>query len=227
MKIVSLNLQGFFGWAARQPAIESYLAHERADVVLFQEVVYLPQVAPVPQPELLNRALRYPVRHEVVSRQQQSPEYGLYREGLAALSAHPVPASTTLVLPREAGDPHERIVQLLDVQTPDRLWLFANVHLSVRDDRAITQLRLILQLLEARGERRILVGDFNVHRLERHRAIWGADYELSSERFPVATFPGSAEGLDYLLVPSDRRLEHLEVSPHGLSDHLGIAATLR
>lgn len=224
MKVVTLNLRGFFGWAERMPRIAAYLERERPDLVLLQEVVYLPGVSPVTQVDQLNEVVRFPFRHSSVSRLQSSPQ-GPYREGLAVLSRHPVPQSETLILLREEGDPHNRLVQFFDVDAGDGApWRFANVHLSVRDDFALHQLAEVLGILTARGETRIIGGDFNVNHLERRaRLLWRDDYGLSSEIEHYVSFDGSQQANDYFLVPKPITVRSLAVSEDGLSDHRGLA----
>lgn len=71
MKIVSLNLRGFFDWEARMPLILRYLEREQPEVVLLQEVVYLPEVSPFSQLDLLNQAAGFPHLHSSISRCRQ------------------------------------------------------------------------------------------------------------------------------------------------------------
>ncbi|MGN6445155.1 endonuclease/exonuclease/phosphatase family protein, partial [Amnibacterium sp.] len=93
MRITTLNLQGFLDWDARAPRIAAFLRGVDPDVVLFQEVVYLPDVSPYSPVELLNRELRMPFRHEAITRLQRGRAHPVYREGLALLSRVPL-AST-------------------------------------------------------------------------------------------------------------------------------------
>src|SRR5947209_3612762 len=153
MRITSLNLQGFADWEARMPRIVAYLRQVAADVVLFQEVVWLPEISPSTQVDLLSRELDYPYRHESVTRLQRGRVVEDYREGLGLLSRHPVPVTEAFVLHHEQGDPHQRIVQLADVTVDGAVWPLMNVHLSVRDDFALRNLEEVLRILEARKER--------------------------------------------------------------------------
>lgn len=184
MRITTLNLRGFFDWTARSRQILDYLRGLSPDVILFQEVVYLPQISPFSPVELLNRELRLPYRSEAITRLQRGRTHPVYREGLALLSAAPITGTQTLALQHEDGDPHQRIVQFADVTADDGVWPLANVHLSVRDDFALHHLGEVLAVLRAKGERRILGGDFNVNHLEQHAALWH-DAVLTSDRKSV------------------------------------------
>ncbi|MCS5719587.1 endonuclease/exonuclease/phosphatase family protein [Herbiconiux sp. CPCC 205763] len=228
MKIVSLNLRGFFDWPERLPLIVDYLRAQQPEVVLLQEVVYLPDVSPFTQLEQLNDVLGFPYRHASVSRLQPSPQ-GAYREGLAVLSRLPVTQSETLILLHEEGDPHNRLVQFFDLAArtgDDAVWKFANVHLSVRDDFALHQLDEVLSILKSRGEKRIIGGDFNINHLERHAHLWRADYVLTSEIEHYVSFAGSSQANDYFLVPRQYALRSLTLSPDGLSDHRALAVEI-
>jgi len=226
MKIVSLNLRGFFDWAARLPRIVEYLRSERPDVVMLQEVVYLPDVSPLTQLDQLNGVLGFPYRHSSVSRLQSSPQ-GAYREGLGVLSRLPVTQSETLILLHEDDDPHNRLVQFFDVDAgADGSWGFANVHLSVRDDFALHQLDEVLGILRARGEKRIVGGDFNINHLERRAHRWRDDYVLTSEIEKYVSFAGSSQANDYFLVPREYAVQSIALSPDGLSDHRALAVEI-
>jgi endonuclease/exonuclease/phosphatase family metal-dependent hydrolase len=226
MRVTSLNLRGFFDWQARAPRIEAYLRQADPDVILFQEVVFLPEVSAFTPADLLNRRLQYPYHHGSVTRLQQGRQYPVYREGLAMLSRLPVPTTEALVLRHEQGDPHQRIVQLLDVREDGHLWRFADVHLSVKDEFAIHHLKELLGILEARGERRILGGDFNVNHLERHAALWRGRAVLTSEVQQYVSHPGTDENDDYFLVPDGFGIGRIQLSGDELSDHRAVTVDL-
>jgi endonuclease/exonuclease/phosphatase family metal-dependent hydrolase len=223
MKVISLNLRGFFGWQERLPLVAGYLQAEAPDLVLLQEIVYLPDVSPFTQLDLLNQVAGFPYRHASVSRLQPSISYGPYREGLGVLSRVAVTQTETLILLHEQHDPHNRLVEFFDL---DNGWKFANVHLSVRDDYALNQLKEVLGILHARGEKRIIGGDFNLNHLERHAHLWHDDYVLTTEIEHYVSFAGSAQANDYFLVPREYTLGSIELSVDGLSDHRALAVEI-
>ncbi|MBW4042145.1 MAG: hypothetical protein HIU86_08460 [Acidobacteria bacterium] len=225
MRITTLNLRGFFDWTARSPQIIAYLKGVDPDVILFQEVVYLPEISPFSPVELLNRELRLPYRSESITRLQRGRTHPVYREGLALLSKAPLTATQTLALQHELGDPHQRIVQFADVTGDEGVWPLANVHLSVRDDFALHHLREVLTVLQAKGERRILGGDFNVDHLEQHADLWH-DAVLTSTVARYQSHPSSHENDDYFLVPTEFSIDRVLVSGDHLSDHEAITVDL-
>jgi endonuclease/exonuclease/phosphatase family metal-dependent hydrolase len=225
VRITTLNLRGFFDWDARAPQIVAYLRGVDPDVILFQEVVFLPDVSPFSPVELLNRELGLPVRHEAITRLQHGQTHAVYREGLALLSRLPAASTQAIALQHEQGDPHQRIVQLVDVTAPDGVWPLVNVHLSVRDDYALRHLGEVLGILRDKGERRIIGGDFNVNHLEQHAALWH-DAVLTSSVASYQSHPSSQENDDYFLVPTDFTIDRVLVSGNDLSDHEAVTVDL-
>jgi endonuclease/exonuclease/phosphatase family metal-dependent hydrolase len=225
VRITTLNLRGFFDWTARSPQIVAYLRSMDPDVILFQEVVFLPEVSAFSPVELLNRDLGLPFRHEAITRLQRGRVNPVYREGLAVLSKLPLAATQTLALEHEQGDPHQRIVQFVDVTGEGGVWPLANVHLSVRDDFALHHLGEVLTILRAKGERRILGGDFNVNHLEQHASLWH-DAVLTSTVASYESHPSSHENDDYFLVPTEFVIDRVQVSGDHLSDHEAVTVDL-
>ena len=194
-------------------------------MILFQEVVYLPEISPFSPVELLNRELRLPYRSEAITRLQRGRTHPVYREGLALLSKAPIAATQTLALQHEQGDPHQRIVQFADVTADGGVWPLANVHLSVRDDFALHHLGEVLTILRAKDERRILGGDFNVNHLEQHASLWH-DAVLTSTVASYQSHPTSHENDDYFLVPTEFTIDRVQVSGDDLSDHEAVTVDL-
>lgn len=227
MKITTLNLQGFDHWETREAAIITYLTSEAPDVVLFQEAVYLPDISPYNQAQLLNSTLHYPYQQSVISRLQVGLEYPVYREGQVALSRHPIVSSDTLVLKQAEGDHHQRIVQLLDVYIDEQVVPIANVHFSITDDFdfATPQLQELLDLLASRGEQRIIMGDFNLNDLDASAELWQNDY-ISSTMFDYLSYPSMNKRNDYILVPKNYTLDAVTTSGDDLSDHRALTATV-
>lgn len=227
MKITTLNLQGFDQWETREAAIITHLTKETPDVVLFQEAVYLPDISPYNQVQLLNSTLHYPYQQSVISRLQVGLEYPVYREGLAALSRHPIVSSDTLVLKQAEGDAHQRIVQLIDCYIDEQVVPIANVHFSITDDFdfATPHLKELLDILASRGEQRIIMGDFNLNDLDASAELWQSDY-IATTKFDYLSYPSMNKRNDYALVPKSYSLEAVGVSGDDLSDHRALTATI-
>ena len=227
MKITTLNLQGFDHWDTREAAIITHLTQELPDVVLFQEAVYLPDISPYNQVQLLNGSLHFPYQQSVISRLQVGVDHPVYREGLAALSRHPIVSSDTIVLKQAEGDAHQRIVQLLDIYVDEQVVPIANVHFSITDDFdfATPHLEELLDILASRGEQRIIMGDFNLNNLDASAELWQADYAASTA-FDYISYPSMDKRNDYALVPKSYSLDAVSVSGDDLSDHRALTAQL-
>jgi endonuclease/exonuclease/phosphatase family metal-dependent hydrolase len=221
MRITSLNLQGYFDWRDRQPAIVAHLRALQPDVVIMQEDVYLPDISPLSPSEALNKELHFPFRHSAITRLQTSPSTPYYREGLTILSKLPIVNSQVLVLKQDPRDEHQRIIQCFDVQTKEGVVQCANIHLSIEDNFPfpVTQLREMFEILSRRGERRIIGGDFNIRDLEAHQALWQEDYTATTA-IPYVSYPAENKRVDYYLIPNDYTVTNMAISAtEHLSDH--------
>lgn len=220
MIITTLNLQEFHDWEVRKPALIEYLQSTLADIILFQEVVYLPAISPYNQAQLLNQVLKYPNIQSAITRLQPSSKYETYREGLAAISKYPVVQSDTIILKQAEGDEHNRIVQLLDVEIDGRIVKIANVHFSITDitDFATAHLKETLEILASRDEERIIAGDFNLSSLEHVSALWADKYRCSTEQDYIS-YPGMNKRIDYFLIPKSYSFDSISTSGEGISDH--------
>lgn len=227
MKITTLNLQGFDQWESREAAIITYLTDEAPDVVLFQEAVYLPDISPYNQAQLLNSSLHYPYQQSAISRLQVGVEYPVYREGLATLSRHPIVSSDIIVLKQAEGDAHQRIVQLLDLYIDEQVVPIGHVHFSITDDFdfATPQLQELLDLLASRGEQRLIIGDFNLNDLDASAELWQEEY-VASTLFDYLSYPSMNKRNDYILVPKSYTLDDVTTSGDDLSDHRAVTATV-
>jgi endonuclease/exonuclease/phosphatase family metal-dependent hydrolase len=228
MRITTLNLQQFVNWEARQPAIIDYLQSTSPDIIVFQEVVFLPKISPYNQVQLLNQTLNYSTIHSAITRLQPSTEHETYREGLAALSKFPVVQSDTIILKQAPGDEHNRIVQLLDLEVDGRIIKIANVHFSITDiiDFATAHLTETLEILAMRGEERIIVGDFNLSSLEEAAYLWEKQYRCSTEKDYI-TFPKQNKRIDYFLIPKAYSFESISTSEGELSDHQAVTVDIK
>ena len=225
VKLTSLNLWGRVKWSEREPLIVEYLREVDADIVFFQEVVYLPEESAETQPTELNELLQYEHRHSIVSRLQTSPLYENYREGLCILSKYPVVQSETLVLKQNPNDHLQRIVQLFDVNQDGKVVKYANVHFAEKPEMAYEHLEELLHILRSRNEQRIIVGDFNVPDLEQHIALWQEEYVASTKERYVS-YPANEFRIDYVLVPKANEIISVVVSPDGLSDHRALTVEI-
>lgn len=230
LKITSLNLQGFEDWETRSPLILEYLKRIDADIVVFQEAVFLPSVSPHNQAQLLNQDLGYPYQVSTISRLQVGIEHPIYREGLALISKYHIRSSDTLILKKHEDDEHSRILQLIDVWVGEQIIRIGHVHFSITDfvDYATPHLKETLSILKARHEKRILIGDFNITHLEETSELWDDEYIASTE-VPYITYPTWHEGpkrTDYALIPKEFSFDTIEVSGDGLSDHRALTVVI-
>lgn len=227
MKLTTLNLQGFIDWDQRKPEIIEYLKATDPDIILFQEVVFIPDISPFNQAQILNQELGYAYEHSAVTRLQPSSQYATFREGLSMLSKFPVSKSDTIVLKHEEGDEHNRILQLVDVLFEDRVIKLANVHFSITDitDFATAHLKETLEIIANHGEKRIIAGDFNIDHLEDFTYLWDESY-VASTKIPYTSYPNMNKRNDYVLLPKPYDFKSLSTSSDTLSDHTAVTVEI-
>ncbi|MDB5187395.1 MAG: hypothetical protein JWM07_867 [Candidatus Saccharibacteria bacterium] len=223
MKITfsSVNVQSFTDWEDRKPNIIDYVKQTDPDVVLFQEVTFLPQINAENQVSILNKSLGYLYENSAVTRLQASTEFENYREGLGLISKYPILKSETFILKQQSHDEHQRIVQLVDILCDEKVVKFANVHFSISDrDESLPREHLheLLQVLESRGETRIIGGDFNMNEIDLNADLWHDTY-VSSSVTPYITYPSMNKRIDYFLLPKEYSFISITTSGDGLSDH--------
>lgn len=197
-------------------------------MVMFQEVVYLPELSAHNQAQLLNAELGYRYENCAVSRLQEGIDYKVYREGLGIISRHPILQSDVVVLKQAEGDHHQRIVQLIDLLINGEVVKIANIHFSLTDDVdfATAHLQETLDLLRARGEDRVIAGDFNMKHLENLADLWQDHYSASTD-FDYVSYPAENKRIDYFLVPKKYTLTTLTTADdQRISDHLPLTATI-
>lgn len=224
----SLNVQSFTDWKTREPAIIEHFEKTTPDVILFQEVTFLPQIDPYTQVTLLNQSLQYPYEATHITRLQDSHEYETYREGLGILSKWPILKTETLILKQQTHDEHQRIVQLVDLLCHKKVVRLAHVHFSISDnDENLPRQHLyeLLEILTARGETRIIGGDFNMNDIELHTDLWQDDY-ISSSVTPYITYPSMNKRVDYFLLPKSYGFLDIQTSGDGLSDHRALEVSV-
>ncbi len=230
LTLTSFNLQGFEEWERRHPLILDYLARVNPDVIFFQEAVFLPEVSPHNQAQLLNQDLGYPYQMSTISRLQKGVHYPVYREGLALLSKYAISSSDTIILKKDERDEHNRIIQLIDIKVGESIIRLGHIHFSITDDFdfATPHLQETLDILKSRNEKRILMGDFNLTDLNESSHLWRDDYRASNEvayiSFP--TLPWGPKTTDYTLMPIEYTFDSIEVSEDGLSDHRGLTVII-
>lgn len=238
MKLTTLNLQGFTDWETRKPKILAYLQNIQPDIILFQEVVFLPQISPHNQVHLLNQTLGYSTEITEITRLQASPTYSPYREGLGLLSKYPITKLDTITLKQAEGDPHQRIIQLIDLVVDNTSVEIAHVHFSISDpppDFASAHIQETFELLEARDDRRIIAGDFNMSDLSAVAAPWKDNYIASPDISPyISQYNAKSTDnklvdrcADQIWIPKSYHFTgEIEVSPRDLSDHCAVTAQI-
>lgn len=223
IKIISLNLGGYTDWESRKPKIIEYLNSENADIVLLQEVRFDETKYAVNQAVELNTMFNAPYEFtsSSVSRFYRPSVGEPYKEGLAVLSQKQIKNSEVFALTQMPDDKHIRLVQNIDIDDGGLSLKVSNIHLS-NNQYAPNQLRELMGVLDRRGEKRIVVGDFNIANLSAHNELYKG-YTASHEYDEhYVSFPSKELTIDYMLLPDEYKYKSIVVMD-GLSDHVALS----
>lgn len=204
MTIVSMNLGKYNHWHNNVTEFADFINSVKPDILLLQEVKYDPKMSAYNQAVSLNRQLVNSFRYEAscVSRFYKSSKGDIYKEGLATPSHHPITKNEVLVLTKRDDDKHTRIMQNSNISVNDITIKLSNIHLS-NNDYSYEQLDEILVLLKARGEKRIIAGDFNIADLQKHLNHNAKEYTVSTAFSDYISFPAENKTFDYMLLPTE------------------------
>lgn len=217
MKVLSLNIGGNNAFESRLDNIVDYLSDISADIICLQEVMLHEDVSPLSQARQINEQLGYPQIAESITRYYVTSEGNAYKEGLAILAKHPLKNVEGFTHVKMPDDKHQRIALLADIETESGSVQIANVHFS-NNEYSKMQLSELLDLLSARNEQRLIIGDFNMQPKDVSQ-IAGSDYQSSFDFKEYVSYPFKSETLDYALVPAQYKITSVNAENADISDH--------
>lgn len=223
----TLNIAGYRQWNNRTHLIAEAVAKLDVDIMLLQEVHFDPAISYENQATLLNRLLTIPYRYSctTISRLYLASDgRSTRREGLAVLSRYPIEQTETLVLQKAPDDRHDRIVQNVDVAIgANKMLNLTNIHLSNNKNKH-HQLLELCKIIDARSERRIIVGDFNIANLHAYRKLF-LGCTLSTDKNAYVSYPLENKTFDYFIIPDTYDCKRVSVVD-GMSDHSFVSCQL-
>ncbi|HEX9679213.1 MAG TPA: endonuclease/exonuclease/phosphatase family protein [Candidatus Saccharimonadales bacterium] len=217
MKIVSLNIGGNNDFASRLESITGYLSRSSPDVTCLQEVMLQEDASPYSQARQINNVLNFPHITELITRYYVTSKGDAYKEGLAIISKHPLSNVEGFTHVKMPDDKHQRIALLAEVETDSGTIRLANAHFS-NNEYSRMQLSELTDLLSARHEQRIIIGDFNMSP-EDVSQLAGDGYQSSRDFKEYVSYPSKSETLDYALVPNGFSYKSVSADDTQLSDH--------
>jgi endonuclease/exonuclease/phosphatase family metal-dependent hydrolase len=119
-----------------------------------------------------------------------------------------------------------RSILCFDVVIKTKIYYFANIHFTNKEQTAKNELIEFLKFIHSRREKRIMAGDFNLFNLPKYCDIY-VGYKLSYNFKNYLSYPNDNGCLDYVLMPAHFEFKNIELSDSDLSDHKGVFVEIK
>ena len=126
---------------------------------------------------------------------------------------------------KEKDESEPRSILCFDLKIKSRIYYFANIHFTNKEESAKNELVEFLNFIHSRGEKRIMAGDFNMFNLPKYSNLFNG-YKLSYNYKPYISYTKDNGCLDYIMIPDNFNFTHLELVEEYLSDHKGLFVNL-
>lgn len=224
MKIATLNLWRYYDWDRRQDKILDTLRELKPDIIALQEVQLNQSFNLLPQSSQIAKSLGY--EHYVFAptsqKSKQIDKNGKFTQsashGLAIISKYPILTSETVFLKKYESDKELRSILLVSVLVEGSVVNICNVHFENSDSTSKLHLDETISRLKDRNIETIVLGDFNIFDLDKHKDIL-SDYNLSSDITNYISYPKDNGSLDYIILPKNMQINDVNCSHNDISDH--------
>ncbi len=205
IKLLTLNLWGFNDWSNRKNNITGILNELQPDIVALQEVRSDDKFFQEPQSSIIAKLCDYKYRIYVPSHKKvitEGVEKRNVDHGLALLSKYSILESEAIFLEKLPEDNEQAIIVLSKIKFKDKSLHICNVHFENNDRAAERQLKQTMNLMHDKGILPIILGDFNIYKLDNYKNILH-NYRISTEFTPYVSYPKDNGTLDYIVIPDN------------------------
>jgi endonuclease/exonuclease/phosphatase family metal-dependent hydrolase len=226
LKLMTLNVWGYYDWQKRQKNIASLLSKNKPDIVALQEVQFDSSMANQPQSELISAGYAYTVYFPLCVKKGVTDSSTEVMHGLALLSKYPILRTSSHILKQHIADHDAAGLLFADVQVGGQTVSICNVHFDNTDTTSLLHLKEALKLCHAKSISPILLGDFNIYNLPKYQELING-YSVNLDHTPYISFPREKETLDYIVIPNDTySFESVNCSDEYVSDHNAVWVSL-
>ncbi len=231
ISLLTLNLWRYYDFDTRLSNLISVLKIKQPDIIFLQEVQIDTTFSPFSQVELIKKQLPeygYSFHSTTYLKEsQQGKKLDVpAQHGMAVLSKYPIVNSFEYFVSKNEHETEPRSMFCFDVEIRSKVYQCANIHFANKEAWAKNQLVEFLNFIHARGEHRIMAGDFNLFDLAQYSSITEG-YHLSYNYKPYISYPDDKGCLDYIMIPDTFEFLGLELLEEYLSDHKGVMVSLK
>lgn len=233
LRIMTLNMWGYYDWDVRKDNILSLVKSESPDVIALQEVQLNHAFSYSPESDFIanNCGYKYRIFAPTYPRSNQIDRSGSRTQrtsyGLAFLSKYPIETAETHFLELYPDHQEECSVLFCTVNVGGSLIKVCNVHFANSDKHSDLHLRELICLCEQRNEQPVIVGDFNIFDLSAYKNSVLKGYSITTDNAHYVSMPKDHGTLDYIAAPDSRyNLKEVLCSDVYVSDHRALLATI-
>lgn len=233
MKLMTLNLWCYFDWTSRKDNITKLIFTHDPDIIAFQEVQTNKSFSDNPQPYDIADTCDYKYRvfAPTYNRDGQISVDGQMNQlasfGLGLISKYPIISAETYFLRQHPDHDEAYSVMICKIEIDGVIVDICNVHFGNSDLYADLHLNELMDLFEARKIRPILLGDFNIWKLDAYKQNRLAGYGLTTDVAEYESMPKNSGTLDYIAAPADAyTIKDVYCPTEYVSDHRALLATL-
>ena len=234
LKLMTLNLFRYHDWGERKGNIAALVHDLQPDIVVMQEVLTNRAFSDMPQSDFIADTCNYryrsfaPTLLRMNSRDKAGNRNQQASEGQACISKFPIVSTENYFLRQYPDYPEDVSVQFCTLDVDGESVELCNVHFA-NNHIAFKHLDELLELIEKRAAKPIIIGDFNIYKLAEYKAKVGplTGYQISSDISEYVSYEADGESLDYIAAPASKYDIKDVVCPEVyVSDHRAVMATV-
>lgn len=230
---MTLNLWGYHDWDNRVDAIVSLIQEHNPDCIALQEVLTNHAFSNYPQSDYIADRSGYkyrifaPTYARTNSRDRAGNRTQRASYGLAFLSRYPIVSSESYFLQQYPDHDEAHTVLLCSVEVNGFLMETCTVHFANSTKHADLHLNELMDLIEKRKVRPIVLGDFNIYDLSAYKNTRLKAYTLSTDVAAYTSMPSDNGTLDYIVAPESKyHFKEVTCPNVYVSDHRALLATI-
>lgn len=235
---MNLNVWNYNKFDERKKLIVDFIKKHNPNVIAFQEIRddSRKNTKGNNQLQQLNWYLKYPYSaffetmdvnsvNKALNDPKYDPSNPRIKEGVGLLSKFKIVQSYGRMLKQHSKDKYTRGILCVKIKSEQLIDIFV-VHYSANDLFSKLHLQETIKFAKQKKVEPIILGDFNMRKIEIAHKIASRDYTVSRDTFRYYSFPAKKETLDYILIPKKYSFKSFKSTGTKISDHNALIAEI-